>query len=62
MEMLAAELTSAAYNVVMRHGVGDKWLDVQLALWKALTDEIKKAEREYVANTHDLPNASDFFG
>ena len=32
LEMLAAELTSAAYNVVIQHGVGDKWLDVQLAL------------------------------
>ena len=36
LEALAAELTSAAYAVALRHGVEDKWLDVQLELWEAL--------------------------
>ena len=35
---LAAELTAAAYPVVLRYGLGDKWLDLQLDLWRALTD------------------------
>src|SRR5947209_4437355 len=36
---LAAELTAAAYPVALRHAVGDKWLDLQLELWWALTGQ-----------------------
>jgi hypothetical protein len=39
---LAAKLTAAAYPVALRHGAGDKWLDLQLELWRALTETIKK--------------------
>jgi hypothetical protein len=39
---LAAELTAAAYPVALRHAVGDKWLDLQLELWWALTETVKK--------------------
>ena len=39
---LAAELTAAAYPVALRHAVGDKWLDLQLELWRALTETVKK--------------------
>jgi hypothetical protein len=31
----AAELTAAAYSVAFRHTVGDKWLDLELELWRA---------------------------
>jgi hypothetical protein len=41
LENLAAELTDAAYRVALRHGVGDKWLDLQLDLWRALTHAMK---------------------
>jgi len=41
LENLAAELTDAAYQVVLRHGLGDKWLDLQLDLWGALTQAIE---------------------
>ena len=64
-DKFAAELTSAAYSVVIRHGLGHKWLDLQLALWKALTDEIKKTdriEREVVATPGELPKISTYFG
>jgi hypothetical protein len=65
LENLAAELTNAAYPVVLRHGARDKWLDLELDLWKALTDTLKRLERtekgcvaSYCAN----PKTSDFFG
>jgi ligand-binding sensor domain-containing protein len=39
---LAAELTASAYSVALRHAVGDRWLDLQLELWWALTETIKQ--------------------
>jgi hypothetical protein len=41
---LAAELTAAAYPVALRYTVGDKWLDLQLDLWRALTETLKQRE------------------
>jgi hypothetical protein len=46
LEVFAAELTAAAYPVALRHGVGDKWLDLELELWWVLTETVKKWERE----------------
>jgi hypothetical protein len=65
LENLAAELTSAAYPVVLRHGAGDKWLDLELDLWKALTDTLKRleqTERGCVASCGANPKSSNFFG
>jgi hypothetical protein len=45
-EVLAAELTAVAYPVALRHGVGDKWLDLELELWRVLTETVKKWERK----------------
>jgi hypothetical protein len=42
LEAVAAELTAAAYSVALRHAVGDKWLDLQLELWRVLTETVKK--------------------
>jgi hypothetical protein len=39
---LAAELTAVAYPVALRHAVGHKWLDLELELWRALTETAKK--------------------
>ena len=39
---LAAELTAAAYPVALRHAVGHKWLDLQLELWRVLTESVQK--------------------
>ena len=42
LEVFAAELTAAAYCVALRHGAGDKWLDLELDLWRALTETVRK--------------------
>jgi len=39
---LAAELTEAAYQVALRHGVGEQWLHLKLDLWEALTQAIEE--------------------
>ena len=41
-ESFAAEVTSTAYAVALRHGVEDKWLELELELWKALKETVKK--------------------
>ena len=46
LENFAAELTSAAYAVALRHGVEDKWLDLELELWAALKETVKKSGQE----------------
>ena len=46
LENFAAELTSAAYAVALRHGVEDKWLDLQLELWRTLKETVKKSRQE----------------
>ena len=45
-EDFAAELTQAAYGVALRHGAGERWLDLQLELWMALKDTLDRSERE----------------
>src|SRR5262249_28775113 len=41
-EDFGAELAAAACLVVLRHGVGSRWLDLELELWRALTDAVKR--------------------
>jgi hypothetical protein len=43
----AAELTEAAYPVLLRHALVDNWLDVELELWRALMGTVEKWEREW---------------
>jgi hypothetical protein len=43
-ESLAAELTGAVYRIALRHGAGAAWVDLELDLWRALTEAIKKWE------------------
>ena len=65
LENLAAELTDAAYPVVLQHGVGDKWLDLELDLWKAMTASVRKLPREKVQAASmpcKVPKPSEFFG
>jgi hypothetical protein len=38
----AAELTTAAYAVALRHGKGHSWLDLQLDLWKTLQETVRR--------------------
>jgi hypothetical protein len=32
----AAELTAAVYQVALRHGTAERWLDLELDLWSAI--------------------------
>jgi hypothetical protein len=41
-EVFAAELTAAAYCAALRRGAGDKWLDLELDLWRVLTETVRK--------------------
>ena len=43
LENLASDLTDVAYQVALRHGMGDQWLELQLDLWEALTEAILKS-------------------
>ena len=47
LENFAAELTKVAYAVVLRRGVVDKWLDLELELWEALKETINKWDQEW---------------
>jgi hypothetical protein len=42
LEVIAAELAAAAYSVALRHVVGDRWLDLQLELWRVLAETLKQ--------------------
>ncbi len=44
-ESLAAELTLAAYAVVLRHERPASWLDLELDLWKALSETVGSCVR-----------------
>ncbi len=44
-ENFAAEVTSAAYAVALRHSAEAKWLDLELELWEALKVTVKKWEQ-----------------
>jgi len=41
LERFAADLALAAYRVALRNRTHGTWLDLELDLWKALTDTIK---------------------
>jgi hypothetical protein len=59
LEDFAAELTSAAYAVALRHGVEDKWLDLELELWEALKETVKKGGQE-PPHFSDVPFVCDW--
>lgn len=46
LEDFVAELTEAAVPVALRYGVGNRWLDLELDLWKVLTDTVQKWDRQ----------------
>jgi hypothetical protein len=46
LENFAAELTSAAYPLTLRHGMRGSWITVELSLWRALAETVKKWGRE----------------
>jgi hypothetical protein len=40
----AAKLTDIAYTVALRHGVGGSWIDLQLDLWRVITEAVEQSE------------------
>jgi hypothetical protein len=46
LESFAAELTHAAYQVALRSRTQGTWLDLELDLWKALSDTVKTWGRD----------------
>jgi hypothetical protein len=42
----AAELTTAAYSLALRHGLSGSWIKVELGLWRALAETVKKWAQE----------------
>jgi hypothetical protein len=45
-EDLAAELTGAVYPHVLRRGPKGRWIDVELALWRALKGTVEEWARQ----------------
>jgi hypothetical protein len=37
-----ADLTETAYPIALRHKGGEKWLDLELDLWRAMAQTVKK--------------------
>lgn len=52
-EQWAAELTTAAYFVALRHCAANQWLDLQLELWRALSAAIAMSEGQIAAAERD---------
>jgi len=46
LDSFAADLTFAAYRVALRHGTECSWITVELSLWRALADTVRKWSRE----------------
>jgi hypothetical protein len=47
LENFAAELTRAVYSRALRHGISGSWIQVELDLWRALAETVKKWAREW---------------
>ena len=45
-ENIAAELTTVVYPLVLRRGLGGSWIKVELGLWRALSETVRKWDRE----------------
>jgi hypothetical protein len=46
LENWGAKLTEAAYPVMLRHGAVDNWLDLELELWKILTEIVRSSKQD----------------
>jgi hypothetical protein len=55
----AAELTAAVYLVALRQGNGDCWLDLELGIWKAVSDTIDKWEPQFSLADGRRPGSPD---
>jgi hypothetical protein len=46
LEDFAAELASAVYPLVLRRGLKDSWLEVELGLWRRLAETVNQWARQ----------------
>ena len=46
-ETIAARLTEAVYPVALRHATVDSGLDLELELWKVLTETLERMEADF---------------
>ena len=49
LESLVAELTSAVYLIALRHDDRESWADLELELWRAVMDTVRKWELNHPA-------------
>jgi hypothetical protein len=50
-DLFAAELTDVAYRVVLRHGVEDAWIELEIALWRSLADTVERWRHRVTRST-----------
>jgi hypothetical protein len=53
----AADLTDAAYSVVLRHGICGSWINLQLDVWRVLAASITQTPRPESRS----PSAAEFY-
>lgn len=58
LDNFAAELTSAAYAIALRHGA-DKWLYLELELWGTLKETVKKLPDEEIRSLRPVRISND---
>jgi hypothetical protein len=46
LETFTAELTRVAYGVVLQQGTDGTWLDLELDLWRVLSELVQRWERD----------------
>jgi hypothetical protein len=55
LENFAAELTGAVYPLLLRRGLKDSWLEVELGLWRALAVTVNKwAQQRQVVSADEF--------
>jgi len=47
LDTLAADLTLAAYRVVLQSGTPGNWADIELGLWRELTREVRTNRTDF---------------
>lgn len=56
LDMLAAELTDAAYPVALRYRNSGSSLDLELDIWRAVTERVRSRGQELLAATTPRPS------
>jgi hypothetical protein len=45
LDKFVADLTEAAYPIALRYKGGERWLDLELDLWRVITQTVQKWEQ-----------------